>query len=177
MNNLYQVLGLKSGASQAEIKGAYRRLAKKYHPDISREPDAEEKFIEITEAYELLLGGGGSSTEIESSGGVYTKSNEEIRRERARAFARMRYDTFKKNNEAFQKAWYFNLVKYGIYLLIAFFYSVGVGIMLAPLWAWLVTRESFYIIPMVIVSLFSLIIFKHTYDLQKAVKPYISNYN
>lgn len=54
MKKYYDILGLPSGASKGEIKKAYYKLAKKYHPDISQEPNAEEKFIEINEAYELL---------------------------------------------------------------------------------------------------------------------------
>ena len=50
----YEVLGLTKGASQDEIKKAYRSLAKKYHPDINKEPGAEEKFKEINEAYDTL---------------------------------------------------------------------------------------------------------------------------
>jgi molecular chaperone DnaJ len=50
----YEVLGLSKGASKEEIKKAYRRLSKKYHPDINKEPDAADKFKEIKEAYEVL---------------------------------------------------------------------------------------------------------------------------
>ncbi len=50
----YEVLGLQKGASEAEIKKAYRQMAKKYHPDVNKAPDAEEKFKEINEAYEVL---------------------------------------------------------------------------------------------------------------------------
>ncbi len=50
----YEVLGLKKGASADEIKRAYRQLAKQYHPDINKEPGAEEKFKEINEAYDTL---------------------------------------------------------------------------------------------------------------------------
>lgn len=50
----YEVLGVAKGATDDEIKKAYRKLSKKYHPDINKEPDAEEKFKEISEAYEVL---------------------------------------------------------------------------------------------------------------------------
>ena len=50
----YEVLGLSKGASDDEIKKAFRKLAKQYHPDINKAPDAEAKFKEINEAYEVL---------------------------------------------------------------------------------------------------------------------------
>lgn len=50
----YEVLGISKGASDDEIKKAFRKLAKKYHPDVNKEPDAEAKFKEINEAYEVL---------------------------------------------------------------------------------------------------------------------------
>lgn len=50
----YKTLGVERGASADEIKKAYRRLARKYHPDVSKEKDAEERFKELAEAYETL---------------------------------------------------------------------------------------------------------------------------
>lgn len=50
----YETLGVKPGATDAEIKSAYRRLARKYHPDVSKESGAEEKFKAVNEAYEAL---------------------------------------------------------------------------------------------------------------------------
>jgi curved DNA-binding protein len=50
----YKILGLERAASDEEIKKAYRKLARKYHPDVSKEKDAEEKFKEVSEAYEVL---------------------------------------------------------------------------------------------------------------------------
>lgn len=52
--DLYEVLGVSKTASDDEIKRAYRKLSKKYHPDINKEAGAEEKFKEIAEAYEVL---------------------------------------------------------------------------------------------------------------------------
>ncbi|HXH02855.1 MAG TPA: DnaJ C-terminal domain-containing protein [Candidatus Competibacteraceae bacterium] len=50
----YQILGVPRNASAEEIKKAYRRLARKYHPDVSKERDAEERFKAINEAHEVL---------------------------------------------------------------------------------------------------------------------------
>ena len=50
----YEVMGVARDATQDVIKRAYRRLARKYHPDVSKEPDAEAKFKELQEAYEVL---------------------------------------------------------------------------------------------------------------------------
>lgn len=50
----YEIMGVDRDATQDEIKRAYRKLARKYHPDISKDPDAETKFKEMGEAYEVL---------------------------------------------------------------------------------------------------------------------------
>ncbi|HLV49511.1 MAG TPA: molecular chaperone DnaJ [Erysipelothrix sp.] len=50
----YEVLGISKSASDADIKKAYRKLAKKYHPDVNKEDDAEAKFKEVQEAYDVL---------------------------------------------------------------------------------------------------------------------------
>ena len=50
----YELLGVVPGATTAQIKSAYRKLAKKFHPDINDSPDAAERFREITEAYDTL---------------------------------------------------------------------------------------------------------------------------
>lgn len=50
----YEILGVEPGAGEAEIKTAYRRLARKYHPDVSKEAGAEDKFKAVNEAYEAL---------------------------------------------------------------------------------------------------------------------------
>ena len=52
--SLYKTLEINEGASEAEIKKAYRKLARQYHPDVNQDPSAEEKFKEINSAYEIL---------------------------------------------------------------------------------------------------------------------------
>ncbi len=52
--DFYDILGIKKGASKDEIKSAYRKLAKQYHPDVNKAADAETRFKEIQEAYDIL---------------------------------------------------------------------------------------------------------------------------
>lgn len=86
----YKILGLAKGASDDDIKKAYRKLALKYHPDKNKEPGAEEKFKEVAEAYEILsdskkkdiydkygeeglkMGGGAGPTHTSGSPGGFT---------------------------------------------------------------------------------------------------------
>src|SRR5580700_1934444 len=54
MRDPYSVLGVEKSAGMAEIKKVYRKLAKKFHPDQSKEPKAKERFAEVSAAYEIL---------------------------------------------------------------------------------------------------------------------------
>ena len=52
--DFYKILGISRGASDDEIKKAYRKMAVKWHPDKNKTPEAEEKFKEVAMAYEVL---------------------------------------------------------------------------------------------------------------------------
>ncbi|MBE6032715.1 MAG: J domain-containing protein [Clostridiales bacterium] len=87
MQNPYEVLGVREGASKDEIKAAYRELVKKYHPDRHQDNPlyelAEEKLREINEAYEYLMNDGGSSSVgygANSASSAYNPQFAEIRR-------------------------------------------------------------------------------------------------
>ena len=55
MKDWHSILGLKDGASESEVKKAYRKLAKKYHPDLNKDDEkATKKFLEVQKAYESL---------------------------------------------------------------------------------------------------------------------------
>lgn len=53
-DDFYKVLGVARNASQDEIKSAYRRLARQYHPDVNKDPDAQKRFTSVQEAYDVL---------------------------------------------------------------------------------------------------------------------------
>ena len=52
--DFYEVLGVKKNADQSEIQRAYRKLARQHHPDVNKDPSAEARFKEISEAYDVL---------------------------------------------------------------------------------------------------------------------------
>ncbi|MBO4275375.1 DnaJ domain-containing protein, partial [Microbispora triticiradicis] len=57
-NDYYATLGVRRDASQEEIKKAYRRLARELHPDVNPDPETQERFKEINQAYEVLSDAG-----------------------------------------------------------------------------------------------------------------------
>lgn len=100
LSDYYQILGLPANSSVEEIKKAYRLKARMYHPDINPSPDAKDKFIMVTEAYEFLLANHDKLTDDDEA---YWQAMEDWRkyrqdrsRQRARAYAQASYVRFKK---------------------------------------------------------------------------------
>ncbi|TNF38700.1 MAG: hypothetical protein EP313_07715 [Bacteroidetes bacterium] len=97
----YRVLGLRQGASDDEIKKAYRRKAMEFHPDRNQSPDAQEIFIRITEAYEYLTthphGRNISEEEVRRNYQAWVDYRQAEARKRAEAYARATYAEFRKS--------------------------------------------------------------------------------
>jgi molecular chaperone DnaJ len=54
MKDYYAILGVADSADEEQMKSAFRKLAMQYHPDRNKAPDAHQRFVEVTEAYEVL---------------------------------------------------------------------------------------------------------------------------
>ena len=94
-------LGLGPGATQADVKRAYRMLSKQYHPDVSAAPDAEERFKEIHEAYTFLTRGRPTPhREATSSGEDPAAEAFERKRQEAREYVRQQHDEVEKQRTA-----------------------------------------------------------------------------
>ena len=96
----YELLGLPADSSVEEIKKAYRKKARLYHPDINPSPNAKDLFIRITEAYDFLIA---NHEKIKTDEEAYNQAMEDWRkyrqnrsRKRATVYTRTSYSTFKK---------------------------------------------------------------------------------
>lgn len=105
LRDYYEILGLQSDSTIDEIKKAYRKNARLYHPDINPSPDAKDHFISITEAYEFLIS---NHDKIKSDEQAYRDAMEDWRkyrqdrsRKRATVYARTPYGKF-KNTELYK---------------------------------------------------------------------------
>lgn len=124
----YRLLGLEPNAGSEEIKRAYRRLAKVYHPDLNLPTSDRNKFIELTQAYERLID---RKKRPRFAKYVNTKKSYKAKRKKktrgtrhprdnANRYSRMRYKTYKKESDAFvDKAHFW---KYRIYLYCGMFF-------------------------------------------------------
>ena len=101
INDYYEILGIQSNASIDDIKKAYRKKARLYHPDINPDPDAKDHFISITEAYDFLIA---NYQKIKTDDQIkqqamddWRKYRQDRSRKRASVYARSSYETFKSS--------------------------------------------------------------------------------
>jgi hypothetical protein len=101
MKDFYAILQVAPDATKLEIQGSYRRLAKKYHPDVNKSANANEKFCEITEAYEFIMEHLTEQRSVKADPEEYEEFKRKVH-ERAQQQAKMRYEKFRQQHEAFQ---------------------------------------------------------------------------
>ena len=136
----HKILGLKKNAGPDDIKKAYRQLAKKYHPDINKAPDAHDQFIKITEAYEILINRDlhdfyfhrETSRDPGFMRAQYEKAREEAR-DSAQRYARMKYEKFIREQEAFKKSGWHDLILTLRYILRIMVFPFTVFLIVMPL--------------------------------------------
>jgi hypothetical protein len=125
LTDYYEILGIPADSSVDEIKKAYRKKARLYHPDINPSYDAKDLFISITEAYEFLIA---NHDKIRTDDQAYNKAMEDWRkyrqdrsRKRANVYARTSYNTF-KNTRFYKTTRIFD----GTTIIISFLISIMV---------------------------------------------------
>jgi curved DNA-binding protein CbpA len=99
ITDYFNLLDLSTGSSVDEIKKAYRKKARLYHPDINPGPDAKDKFITITEAYDFLISNyekiSHTNEEYDQALEDWRKYRQDRSRKRATAYARSSYSNFR----------------------------------------------------------------------------------
>ncbi|MFM6933874.1 MAG: J domain-containing protein [Flavobacteriales bacterium] len=107
----YKIFGLNPGASEEEIRKRYRSLVKKYHPDVNKEPNAQQTFLSIQDAYEELLKGPEKEPE------QVVEEDFETHYRAYRSHAQAKFEERKKREETEMNALYEKLQSGHIYLL------------------------------------------------------------
>ena len=114
LKNYFQILGLNAGATEDEIRKAFRSLVKQYHPDLNKAPEAPSKFMEIHEAYEFLTDAsrreshenslkrkrGLSDEQLHQREVIYKRwvqQQQELAKRRAAYYAERDFDSYKKS--------------------------------------------------------------------------------
>ncbi len=128
----YKVLGLNSGASEEDIKKAYRRCARKYHPDLNKNESATGMFILVTEAYQFLMAHKKSMSTAGKKSEDFNAEWEQYRKEQARrmaySHARTRYSNFTnsdlyKSTRVLDKTQLFIAIAFSLFIIIMAVYE------------------------------------------------------
>lgn len=159
MKDYFKILGISSSSSLDEIKSAYRKLAKKYHPDLNKSPHAASLFIEINEAYEVLtyrLTNRQGEADSASQQEEYEEFITHVR-EAAHRRARMKYEKFKKEHEAFQESGLYDVVLLFKYIGLILLPLLATALVLFPIIVAIVSGEIaafFYLFVFWVIGLF-----------------------
>ncbi|MEO8087868.1 MAG: J domain-containing protein [Bacteroidota bacterium] len=125
----YNTLGLHPGADMDEIKKAFREKAKQFHPDLNPAPNAQDEFIRVHTAYEMVVAhrNGKSNQSFAENPVSFAAAEVAMRRaamkSRAEHYARMKYEEFVNECEAYRNSpysWVFKILYYGLYYLYLF---------------------------------------------------------
>jgi len=161
--NYHSVLGVGSNASFEEIKKAYRRKAFQFHPDLNKSENAQEKFIQITEAYEFLTKL--NNRDLHSLGyrnywNINKVPNDpeehkewervwsEKFRERAEKQANMEFEEFQNECEAFQNSRYFYLGVVAFYIFGTLYILASAALIALPFIIAYYSKKPIYLITM-----------------------------
>ncbi len=184
MGQYFKILGLPENASKAQIKRAYRKLALQYHPDRNSSPEAHERFLQITEAYEMLTGAGQSNIPfVRYYRKTYQDENfrRQTARERAQRQARMQYEEFCKNNEVFRKAWYYRPTLWLVYVIYWLSWSFGIFLILSPATVSIYIHvkggywwQGLFCIPLILAGL---LVIHQSIRLKKEASPYFQQHS
>jgi len=129
LTEYYRLLGINTEADAEEIKKAFRVKAKMYHPDLNPDPGAQDAFIRIHTAYEMVMAHlqgkrmKGYYQEPVSFAAAEVAMRRQAMKNRAENYARMKYEEFVKECEAYHNspyAWVFKILYYGLFYLYMF---------------------------------------------------------
>ncbi|HEX2934275.1 MAG TPA: DnaJ domain-containing protein [Bacteroidales bacterium] len=180
MKDYFRILGVTPPSSLDEIKNAYRKLAKKYHPDLNKSPNAASLFIEITEAYEVLTYQISNKQTEDHSAHQQQEYEDFIAhvREAAQRRARMKYEKFKKEHEAFQESGLYDVVLLFKYLGLVLLPFLAAALIIFPIVVAITSGEIaafFYLFVFWVIGLFLFYyIFQQGKDYFKHEKFYYS---
>jgi hypothetical protein len=136
MKEYYNLLGLPFDADIMALKKAYREKAKLFHPDLNPSPLAQESFVRIHTAYEMVL----ANLEGKPYRKSYDTAEEKEKRrqqaaERSQRYAKMKYEQFLRECEAYRQSpykWLFQFLYYGLYYL---YILCAMIFIFVPVWA------------------------------------------
>jgi hypothetical protein len=175
ISDYYRILELPSNAGLNDVKKAFRLKAKQFHPDLNSSLNAQENFIRVHLAYEMIL----NHLLIRQHQRPVLSEEEEKERKRQQAakraehFAKMKYEEFVKECEAYQQSpykWVFQILYYGLFFIYLFCALLFVFV---PLWAGWSGGIIYFLIslPLFVLAYFTFVM---AYDWKKEIDPLFS---